>query len=51
VHRLAELPGFRNVLLHEYVPFDLERAVEAMRNLGAVEEFARLLVGIEERRE
>jgi len=47
VRRLAELPGFRNVLLHEYVTFDLERAVEAMRDLGAVERFAEIVVALE----
>lgn len=51
VRRLAELPGFRNVLLHEYVTFELERAVEAMRDLGAVERFAALVAGLETPRE
>jgi len=47
VRRLVDLPGFRNVLLHEYVTFDLERAVEAMRDLGAVEEFAERVAGLQ----
>ena len=48
VAALERLPGFRNVLVHEYVALDLERAVEAMDQLGPVEELAeavrRLLV-------
>ena len=35
---LERLPGFRNVLVREYVALDLERAVEAMDQLGPVEE-------------
>ena len=37
---LERLPGFRNVLVHEYVALDLERAVEAMDRLEPVEELA-----------
>ena len=37
---LERLPGFRNGLVHEYVALDLERAVEAMDQLGPVEELA-----------
>ena len=48
VAALERLPDFRNVLVHEYVALDLERAVEAMDQLGPVEELAeavrRLLV-------
>jgi len=47
VQRLAELPGFRNVLLHEYVTFDLDRAIDAMDDLGLVERFAEIVRGIE----
>ena len=38
VERLTRLPGFRNVLIHEYV--DLDRVVAAMDELEPVEEFA-----------
>lgn len=38
--RLELLPGFRNVLIHEYVSIDLERVVAALDDLGPVEEFA-----------
>ena len=33
VSALERLPGFRNVLIHEYVALDLNRAVEALNNL------------------
>jgi uncharacterized protein with HEPN domain len=40
---LERLPGFRNVLIHEYVALDLERVVEALNDLEPIEEFARLV--------
>lgn len=40
---LEPLPGFRNVLLHEYVTLDLDRAVEALDRLGPVEEFLEIV--------
>ena len=36
---LDVLPGFRNVLVHEYVTLDLERVVQATRHLQPVREF------------
>src|SRR5205807_1790495 len=39
VRALEPLPGFRNVLLHEYVALDLQRAVEALDRLEPVERF------------
>lgn len=47
VERLAELPGFRNVLVHGYVELDHDRVVEAVRSLDAVEEFVRIVADIE----
>ena len=41
VDELALLPGFRNVLVHEYVRLDLEPVVEAMDRLEPVERFVR----------
>jgi uncharacterized protein YutE (UPF0331/DUF86 family) len=38
VRRLEPLPGFRNVVLHEYAAPNLERVVEALDRLDAVEE-------------
>ncbi len=36
---LEPLPGFRDVLVHDYVGLDLERVVEAMNSLEPVERF------------
>lgn len=47
VERLERLPGFRNVLLHEYVAFSLDRAAAAMAELHPVEEFARRVAALE----
>lgn len=43
VEKLARLPGFRNVLIHEYVAFDLQRAVDAMDDLEMIDEFVRVV--------
>lgn len=43
VDRLARLPGFRNVLLHEYVALDLGVAVRALDDLEPVEAFVRIV--------
>lgn len=47
VRALSRLPGFRNVLIHEYVTLDMERVVEALNHLAPVEEFAEILRRIE----
>jgi uncharacterized protein YutE (UPF0331/DUF86 family) len=39
VRELERMPGFRNVLIHEYVELDLDRAVDAVAHLDAVERF------------
>jgi uncharacterized protein YutE (UPF0331/DUF86 family) len=39
VRKLERLPGFRNVVIHEYVALNLDRVVEALDDLGPVEEF------------
>lgn len=39
VRELERLPGFRNVLVHEYVALDMSRVVEALDRLGPVEQF------------
>lgn len=51
VGRLAPLPGFRNVLVHEYVELDYGRVLEAIRDLEPVEEFARIAARLEEEQE
>jgi uncharacterized protein YutE (UPF0331/DUF86 family) len=43
VRSLERLPGFRNVLLHEYAVLDLDRVVEALQQLEPVGEFLRIL--------
>jgi uncharacterized protein YutE (UPF0331/DUF86 family) len=43
VAELERLPGFRNVLIHEYVALDLDRAVDALNRLEPVEEFLRIV--------
>jgi len=40
---LERLPGFRNVLILEYVSLDLQRAVEALDHLAPVEQFAEIV--------
>lgn len=47
VERLARLPGFRNVLLHDYVALDFDLAVAALNDLEPVEEFVRLVANME----
>ena len=39
VESLRPLPGFRNVLVHDYVGLDLERVVEALDRLEPLETF------------
>lgn len=39
VRRLEPLPGFRNVVIHEYVALDLDRVVDALSDLAPLEEF------------
>ena len=40
VRELVRLPGFRNVLVHEYVALDMARVMEALNRLEPVERFA-----------
>jgi len=47
VRELSMLPGFRNVLVHEYVTLDLDRAVEALDRLEPVESFMEIVLRIE----
>ncbi len=39
VRKLERLPGFRNVVVHEYATLDLDRVVEALDDLGPIEGF------------
>lgn len=47
VDRLARLPGFRNVLVHEYVQLDFARVIEALDDLAPIEQFASIVRDIE----
>ena len=40
---LEPLPGFRNVLLHQYVALDLDRVIEALDRLQPVEQFVQIV--------
>lgn len=43
VERLAQLPGLRNVVVHEHVRVDFDRIVEAVNDLAPIEEFDAIL--------
>lgn len=47
VSRLEGLPGFRNVLIHEYVSLDMERLMEALDGLEPLERFIIIVTTIE----
>ena len=39
VRKLERLPGFRNVVINEYVALDLDRVVDALDDLAPVQQF------------
>jgi uncharacterized protein YutE (UPF0331/DUF86 family) len=39
---IEKLPGFRNVVVHEYVTLDYTRVIAALDSLGPVEEFVEI---------
>lgn len=41
VEQLAPLPGFRNILVHEYIALDYGLVMSALDGLAPIEEFAR----------
>jgi len=43
VRMLERLPGFRNVVIHEYVALDLDRVIDALDDLAPVEQFLELV--------
>ena len=47
IQPLERLPGFRNIVIHEYTALDLDRVVEATRALDPVERFCRIVADIE----
>ena len=48
VDRLSLLPGFRDVLIHEYVALDYEQVVRAIRDLEPPAEFVRRAAALEQ---
>jgi uncharacterized protein YutE (UPF0331/DUF86 family) len=47
VAELARLPGFRNVVVHDYVGLDYDRVIEALDTLGPIERFVDIVRQIE----
>jgi uncharacterized protein YutE (UPF0331/DUF86 family) len=47
VRELERVPGFRNVIIHEYVALDLDRVVEALRRLEPINAFVQIVADIE----
>jgi uncharacterized protein YutE (UPF0331/DUF86 family) len=47
VRELERLPGFRNVLIHEYVALDMYRVLEALERLDPVDRFADIVARLE----
>jgi uncharacterized protein YutE (UPF0331/DUF86 family) len=50
IAKLEPMPGFRNVLVHEYVSLEMRRVVEALDQLEPVERFADVVAAIERER-
>ncbi len=46
IAELARLPGFRNVLVHEYVTLDMRRVVDALDQLDPVMRFADVVADV-----
>jgi len=46
VRKLERLPGFRNVVIHEYVARDLDRVIEALDELEPIEQFLEIVRGL-----
>ena len=47
VRSLERLPGFRNVVVHEYVRVDMQRVVEALGELEPIEQFLEIVRSME----
>jgi uncharacterized protein YutE (UPF0331/DUF86 family) len=43
VQKLERLPGFRDVVIHEYVALDLDRVIEALDELEPIEQFLEIV--------
>jgi uncharacterized protein YutE (UPF0331/DUF86 family) len=47
VRELERVPGFRNVIVHEYVALNLDRVVDALGRLDFIDAFVRIVSDIE----
>ena len=47
VRDLERLPGFRNVLIHEYVALDMDRVMEALGRLDPIDQFVVVVARME----
>jgi len=47
IEGLLDLPGFRNVVIHEYVDLDYTRVIEALDRLDPLDRFLRAVAAIE----
>ncbi|HJP31295.1 MAG TPA: HepT-like ribonuclease domain-containing protein [Candidatus Latescibacteria bacterium] len=47
VEVLAQLPGFRNVLIHEYVALDFDMVIAALDGLDPIDQFVRIAAELE----
>lgn len=47
VEQLERLPGFCNIVIHEYVALDLDRVVDALRALDPIERFLTIVGRLE----
>ena len=47
VRDLERLPGFRNVLIHEYVALDMDRVMEALGRLDPIDQFVAVVARME----
>lgn len=47
IQQLEPIPGFRNVLIHEYVGLDLDRVMDALSNLDPIDKFLEIVRQLE----
>jgi len=47
IEQLVRLPGFRNVLIHEYVSLDYVRVLQTLEDLDALERFREIVARME----
>lgn len=47
VRDLERLPGFRNIVVHEYVALDMRRVVEALDRLQPIRAFLAIVAGLD----